>query len=210
MARPSEPVCRLCRREGQKLFLKGFRCYGPKCAVQKRPFPPGQFGESYRRRRRPSDFGGQLREKQKMRSYYGVAEKAFRKYVEAASHSTGIAGEVLLQLLERRLDNVVFRAGFASSRPEARQVVGHGHIVVNGRAVDIPSYRLRAGDVVSVRERSKGIKPVTQALGARGGAGLGWLQVDAEARAATVVALPTRDQIDVDVQEQQVMEFYSR
>lgn len=210
MARYSQPVCRLCRREGQKLFLKGYRCYGPKCSVQKRSFAPGQFGESYRRRRRPSDYAIQLREKQKMRSFYGIMEKPFRHYIRAAERTTGVAGEVLLQILETRLDNVLYRAGLASSRPEARQLVGHRHVSVNGKIVNIPSFRVRVGNVIAIRERSKQTQAVVQALGARAGSAPGWLTVDVASRTATVNALPLRTDIDTEVSEQQVMEFYSR
>ncbi len=210
MARQTEATCRICRREGQKLYLKGQRCYGPKCAFQKKPYLPGQFGDSFRRRRRPSDYAIQLREKQKLRSIYGILEKPFRRYIRAAERSSGVAGEVLLQLLETRLDNVVWRAGFAASRPAARQLVGHRHFAVNGRVVNIPSFRVRPGDVITVREGSRDSQPIVQALAASSGSNLSWLQVAPEQRTITVVAVPTREEIDTEVQEQQVIEFYSR
>ncbi len=211
MARYKDAVCRLCRRATMKLYLKGQRCYTPKCSVEKRPYPPGQTGEAGTRRRRPGDYAMQLREKQKLRAIYGMLEKPFRKYVRTAERMPGVSGDILLQLLERRLDNVVFRSGFAASRPEARQLVAHGHLVVNGRPVDVPSYRVRTGDVVKIADASKSIVPVLQAVASAGGRPSStWLTVDLEARAATVNTLPLRSEINVDINETQVMEFYSR
>ena len=210
MARYHGPVCRLCRRAGQKLFLKGQRCYGPKCSFEKRSFPPGQPGTG-RRRRRLSDYGTQLREKQKLRHIYGITERPFRRYIRQAERRSGVSGENLLQLLERRLDNVVFRASFASSRAQARQLVDHRHFAVNGRIVNIPSYLVKPGDVVKVRDNSKDITPIQQSMaaGAAGGS-LNWLQVDNETHTIQIVGLPVREEIDADVNEQLVMEFYSR
>jgi len=210
MARYREAICRLCRRENQKLFLKGPRCYSAKCSQERRPYPPGQQGGSGGSRRRPSDYGMQLREKQKLRNTYGMLEKPFRRYVAAAERAEGVTGEVLLQLLERRLDNVVYRSGLARSRAEARQLVAHKHFMVNGHRVNIPSYQVRAGDLVKVQDKSKAAGPFKE-LGA--GAGLpvpGWLSVDLSNLSAAINALPARDQIEVAVDEQQVVEFYSR
>ncbi len=210
MARYRGSVCRICRRAGQKLFLKGQRCYGPKCAFERRSNPPGQVGRS-RRRPRPTDYGTQLREKQKVRSIYGVFEKQFYRYVRQAERQAGVSGENLLQLLERRLDNVVFRASFASSRAQARQLVNHRHFEVNDRPVNIASYLVKPGDVVKVRNNSKEILPIQQAIeaGAAGGS-LSWLEVDDQNRSVNIVGLPVRSEIDVDVNDQVVMEFYSR
>jgi small subunit ribosomal protein S4 len=211
MARYKGPVCRICRREGQKLFLKGSRCYGPKCAWEKKAYPPGQFGQAAARRRRLSDYGVQLREKQKLRAIYGVLEKQFRKYVARAEKMDGVAGENLLKLLETRLDNVVYRAGFASSRAEARQLVSHGHFTVNGHITNVPSFQMKPGYVLAVKEKARNLPPIVAAAEAAGGrAPLPWLQVDLAGRQATVVAMPERADIDVDVAEQMVMEFYSR
>lgn len=211
MARYKGPVCRICRREGQKLFLKGQRCYGPKCAFEKKAYPPGQFGERGTRRRRPSDYGIQLREKQKLRNTYGVLEKPFRRYVREAEGLEGVGGENLLRLLETRLDNIVYRSGVAASRPEARQLVVHGHFTVNDKRADVPSYRCRPGDVIKAKDKSKDIAPIAAAAGAAGGRPqLSWLQADPEGRTATVVSLPDRAEIDVVINEQMVMEYYSR
>lgn len=210
MARYREAVCRICRREGGQLFLKGYKCYGPKCTVQKKAYPPGQGGETRAQRRRPSDYGKQLREKQKMRAIYGLLEKQFRRYVTAATRAGGVTGEVLMQLLERRLDNIVYRTGFGSSRAEARQLVSHGHFTVNGHLVNIPSYQVRAGDVVSVKEADRQAKPFRELKAAASRPIPEWLTVQYEAFTATVNAIPTREQIDTAVDEQQVVEFYSR
>jgi len=210
MARYKGPVCRKCRREGQKLFLKGQRCYGPKCSWEKRQYPPGQGGENAGRRR-PTDFAIQLREKQKLRTIYSVLEKPFRKYIAEADRMEGVAGENLLWLLERRLDNIVYRAGLAASRKEARQLVAHGHFQVNGHTVDVASYQLRLGDTIKAKSKSKDIAPIAGSAGAAGGRPpMSWLHTDLEGRSATLVARPERTEIDTDVDEQMIIEFYSR
>ncbi len=210
MARYAGPVCRLCRREGMKLFLKGERCYAEKCAIEKRNVPPGQQG----RRRRPSKvmgYGSQLREKQKVKRTYGVLENQFRRYFAAAERQRGITGETLLQLLERRLDNVVYRLGLATSRPQARQLVRHGHVRVNGRRADIPSLSLKAGDAVSVRQRSAKQPAILYAMEEVKGRGIpDWLEFDASTLTGRVAALPTREQINLPVQEQLIVELYSK
>jgi len=211
MARYSGPVCRICRREGRKLLLKGQRCYGPKCGMEKKPYPPGQFGDSQTRRRRLSDYGQQLREKQRLRHMFGLLESVLRTYLEEAERMEGVAGENLLKLLETRLDSVVYRASFAMSRAEARQLVSHGHITVNGRKVNVASFKLRPGDVVGVREKSRSLQPIAAAVGAGATRGsLSWLQVDAENRTATVLGLPERVDIAIDIDEQMIVEYYSR
>jgi small subunit ribosomal protein S4 len=208
MARYVDPVCRLCRREGLKLFLKGSRCYTKKCSFERRSTPPGQHGV---RRRKVGDYGLQLREKQKVRRVYGVLEKQFRNYfVEAATH-TGITGEALLRSLELRLDNVVFRLGFAPSRAAARQLVAHGHFAVNGVTTNIPSYRLKVGDKVAVREshREREIfKAMKDSL--RAHQAQDWLSLDPTNLAGSVLALPRRDQMPLEFNEQLVVEYYSR
>ncbi len=209
MARYTESVCRLCRREGTKLFLKGDRCYGAKCAVTKRHTPPGQHGQA--RTRKQSEYGVQLREKQKCRRAYGVLESQFRKYFDMASNMRGVTGENMLCLLERRLDNVAYRLGLGESRPMARQIVLHGHIRVNGQKVDIASYLIKVGDVITVREASRDI-PVFKALREQG-AGKPvpkWLEMDAETLTGKVVSLPQRDDIDLTIEEHLIVEFYSR
>ena len=211
MARYVGPVCRLCRREGMKLFLKGERCYAEKCAIEKRNVPPGsQQG----RRRRPSKvmgYGLQLREKQKVKRTYGVLESQFRRYFAEAERQRGITGETLLQLLERRLDNVVYRLGLATSRSQARQLVRHGHFYVNGKRADVPSYSLKEGDAVSVRERSNKKASILYAMEEVKGRGIpGWLQFDASAMTGRVASLPTREQINLPVQEQLIVELYSK
>ena len=210
MARYAGPVCRLCRREGMKLFLKGERCYAEKCAIEKRNVPPGQQG----RRRRPSKvmgYGSQLREKQKVKRTYGVLENQFRRYFAAAERQRGITGETLLQLLERRLDNVVYRLGLATSRPQARQLVRHGHVQVNGRRADIPSLSLKAGDAVGVRQRSAKQPAILYAMEEVKGRGIpDWLEFDASTMTGRVAALPTREQINLPVQEQLIVELYSK
>jgi small subunit ribosomal protein S4 len=209
MARYTGPVCRLCRREGQKLFLKGERCNGPKCALEKREYRPGQHGSGRGMRRRPTDYALQLREKQKLRTIYGVLERQFKRYVGRAVGSTGVTGFVLLQLLERRLDSVLRRAGFAVSQAQARQVVLHRHLTVNGRTVDIPSFLVSEGDVIEVREKSRDLQSIVAALGS-GAKSVNWLDIDPQARRITVTRLPDPDDISVDVDEQQVVEFYTR
>jgi small subunit ribosomal protein S4 len=208
MARYNDAVCRLCRREGTKLFLKGDRCFTPKCGVERRGYPPGQHGQG---RSRFSDYGVQLREKQKVRRMYGLLEKQFAKTMERASRMTGRSGENLLVLLERRLDNVVFRLGFATSRAEARQLVKHGHFQVNGRKATIPSMQLRAGDVVVLREKSRTVERITAALEALEGKSVPqWLDVDKAIFAGSVKALPVREDITMPIQEQLIVELYSR
>ncbi len=209
MANYNGPVCRLCRREGTKLFLKGERCYSDKCSVAKRPYPAGQHGQ--RRRGKLSDYGMQLREKQKARRIYGVLERQFRRYFKAASRTKGVTGERLLQLLELRLDNVIYRLGFADSRAQARQLVNHGHFSVNGRNVDIPSYLVRENDEIAVRESSRDrayFKNLSEVLGDRRIPE--WLTLDAANMTGRVVRLPERDEIDIPVQEHYIVEKYSR
>ena len=208
MARYTGPVCRLCRREGTKLFLKGARCYSKKCAVERRPTPPGQHGV---RRRKQSEFGVQLREKQKVRRVYSVLERQFRTYFDEAESRPGVTGQNLLTLLETRLDNVTFRMGFASSRAQARQLVNHGHFLVNGRKADVASYRLRPGDRIEVRERSRStatFKTASETL--RTAQVPEWLSVEPVKLAGSVTALPRRDQMPAELNEQLVVEFYSR
>jgi len=209
MARYIGPVCRLCRREGMKLFLKGERCYTEKCAVEKRNFPPGQHTRA--RRAKLLGYGLQLREKQKVKRIYGVLENQFRRYFEAAERQRGITGETLLQLLERRLDNVVYRLGLATSRPQARQMVRHGHFLINGRKVDVPSYSLRTGDVVAVRATSVKNASFAHAIEEVKGRGIPqWLEFDPDKLTGRVASLPTREQINLPVQEQLIVELYSK
>ena len=208
MARYTGPVCRLCRRERMKLFLKGTRCMGPKCAIERRPYPPGQHG---RGRIKESEYLVQLREKQKARRIYGVLEKQFRGYYEEATRAKGVTGTRLLQLLELRLDNVVYRGGLAMSRDQARQFVTHGHFQVNGRKVDIPSYRVKAGDVVVVRERSRSVGRIVEAAAFAAGRHIPeWLILEAGELKISVVSDPARELIDVPVQEQMIVELYSK
>ena len=208
MARYRDAVCRICRREGDKLFLKGDRCYTDKCAIARRSYAPGQHGQG---RKKMSEYGTQLREKQKAKRYYGLLENQFYHYFELASKMTGETGENLLKVLESRLDNVVYRAGFAMSRPEARQLVTHGHFTVNGKAVNIPSYLVKPGDVVAIVEKSMSsdkIKGVLEANASR--PALNWLSVDKNKAQATVVNLPERSEIDLQVEEQLIVELYSK
>jgi small subunit ribosomal protein S4 len=208
MARYTDPVCRLCRREGLKLFLKGTRCYSKKCSFERRPSPPGQHGV---RRRKVGDYGLQLREKQKVRRVYGVLEKQFRNYYLEASRHSGVTGEYLLQTLELRLDNVVYRLGFAPSRAAARQLVAHGHFAVNGVPSNIPSYRLKIGDKVAVRETHRDreiFKVAKESL--RSHQAPDWLSLDPAGLAGSVLALPRRDQMPLEFNEQLVVEYYSR
>ncbi|MGC8633672.1 MAG: 30S ribosomal protein S4 [Candidatus Limnocylindrales bacterium] len=208
MARYHDPVCRLCRREGAKLFLKGTRCYTKKCAVERRPSPPGQHGV---RRRKMSDFGTHLREKQKFRRVYSVMERQFKEYFVVARSRPGVTGENLLRLLELRMDNVVYRMGFANSRAMARQLVNHGHFAVNGVATDIPSYQLRPGDRVEVREGSRSLDPFKNARAQMGAAPRPeWVTVEPERLSGTIAALPRRDQMPLELNEQLVVEYYSR
>ena len=209
MARYVGAVCRLCRREGMKLFLKGERCYTEKCAIEKRNFPPGQHGKT--RRAKLAGYGVQLREKQKVKRIYGVLEDQFRRYFESAERQRGITGETLLQLLERRLDNVAYRMGLATSRPQARQLVRHGHVQVNGRKVDVPSYSVRVGEVISVRPTSQKDTALQHALEEVKGRGVPeWLSFDAEKMSGRINSLPTREQINLPVQEQLIVELYSK
>ena len=208
MARYTGADCRLCRREGIKLFLKGDRCYSDKCGVDRRPFPPGQAGK---KRPRDSEYRVQLREKQKAKRSYGVLEKQFRTYYELASRQQGKSGENLLRLLETRLDNVVYRLGFAASRDEARQTVRHNHIEVNGARVNIPSYRLRPNDTVSLAPKARDLIVVKAAIISSARVEVpAWLEVDVEKLQGKVLALPTRDQIDLPVREQLIVELYSK
>jgi small subunit ribosomal protein S4 len=209
MARYIGPVCRLCRREGMKLFLKGERCYTDKCAIEKRNVPPGQHGRA--RRAKMVGYGIQLREKQKVKRTYGVLESQFRRYFEAADRQRGITGELLLQMLERRLDNVVYRLGFATSRAQARQLVRHGHFTVNGRKVDIPSFAVRRGDTVAVRSTSGENPTIQHAMEEVKGRGIPeWLLLNPAALSGSVSQLPTREQINLPVQEQLIVELYSK
>jgi len=209
MAGRVEAVCRLCRREGAKLFLKGERCYSRKCSFERRSYPPGQHGQVVTRK--VKEYGVQLREKQKMRRIYGVRERQFRIYLHEAMRRRGVTGETLLQLVELRLDNAVYRLGLASSRAQARQLVSHAHIAVNGRKVNTASYLVKAGDVVEVREGSQNITPIVNALEVAGGGRLPvWLEIDAEKRIGKVLHAPTRAEIDTQVDETLIIEFYSR
>ena len=208
MARYTGAVCRLCRREGQKLFLKGERCYSEKCSIANRGYAPGQHGQG---RKKSSEYGLQLRAKQTARRFYGVQEGQFRHYFEVAERKPGVTGDNLLKILESRLDNVVYRVGFASSRAEARQLVGHGHFEVNGKRVDIASYLLKAGDEIAICEKAKAsdkIKAVVEANSARPVPE--WISVDREKLTAKVIVLPNREQIEAPVEEQLIVEFYSR
>ena len=208
MARYTGAVCRQCRREGQKLFLKGERCYSDKCAIDRRNYVPGQHGQS---RKKVSEYGLQLRAKQKAKRFYGVLESQFAKYYEMADRKAGMTGENLLRILESRLDNVVYRLGFASSRAEARQLVVHGHYTVNGKKVNIPSYLLKEGGVVSINEasrQSEKIKAVLEACGARPVPI--WLELDRNTLEAKVTRLPNREDIDLDVEETLIVELYSK
>lgn len=208
MGKYTGPVCRLCRREGVKLFLKGSRCMTEKCAIERRSYPPGQHGQG---RQRVSEYSAQLREKQKLKRIYGLLERQFRGVFSRAERRSGVTGEQLLQLLERRLDNVVYRLGFASSRKQARQLVTHGHILVNGRKTDVPARLVDVGDVIEVRERSRELLPVQSALEAVNGRGIpGWLELDRAAYKGIVRGLPTKEEIALPVNEQMVVELYSR
>jgi small subunit ribosomal protein S4 len=209
MARYTGPVCRLCRREGMKLFLKGERCYTEKCAIEKRNLPPGQHGKL--RKAKVVGYGLQLREKQKVKRIYGVLENQFRRYFEMADRTRGITGETLLQLLERRLDNVLYRLGLATSRAQARQLARHGHFTVNGRKVDIPSFQVKAGDVVGVRASSAQNPAIQHALEEVKGRGVPeWLSFDSGTMSGRIASLPTREQINLPVQEQLIVELYSK
>ena len=211
MARYTGSVCKLCRREGTKLFLKGERCHSPKCAIARRSYPPGMHGRQTQFRRRPSDYGQQLRAKQRARRIYGVLERQFRRYYKMAVRRRGQTGANLLRILEQRLDNVVYRLGFADSRPQARQLVSHGHFKVNGRKLNIPSALVKAGDQVRVRESSRQneyFRSTAEILEHRSIPG--WLSLNAGEMSGTVLSLPTRDQIQEPVDEQLIVEYYSR
>ena len=206
MARYTDEQCRICRREGQKLFLKGTRCFTDKCSIARRNYAPGQHGQ---KRAKLSEYGTQLREKQKTKSYYGVGEKQFRGYFEMASNKKGVTGEILLQILESRLDNVVYRLGFGTSRAQARQFVNHGQFEVNGQKVDIPSYLVKAGDVITVRENKKdnvtikanveNVRPVPA-----------WLELNNETLSGKVVRLASREDVDIAIEEHLIVELYSK
>ena len=209
MSRYTGAVCRLCRTEGTKLFLKGDRCYTEKCAINKRNYKPGQHGQS--RRVKVSEYGLRLREKQKLRRFYGVNESQFRRFYAAASRMAGQTGHNFLRLLETRLDNVVYRFGIGVSRPQARQFVRHGHVTVNGRKVDIPSYLVKAGDVIAIGERSRDKALLKENIEVAASRTIPeWLQFDAEKQEGRILALPNREQIEVPVKEQLVVEFYAR
>ena len=208
MARYTGSVCRLCRREGAKLYLKGSRCYTKKCAFERRPTPPGQHGV---RRRKVGDYGLQLREKQKVRRVYGVLERQFRGYFDVADQRSGVTGESLLRFLELRLDNVVYRLGFASSRAQARQLVGHGHFAVNGRPTNVSSYQLKPGDRIEVRESHRTREPFKIAKETlRSHQAPEWLTIDPASLSGSIVTPPSRDQMPLDLNEQLVVEYYSR
>ena len=208
MSRYKDEQCRICRREGQKLFLKGSRCYSDKCSITRRNYAPGQNGQ---KKSKISEYGTQLREKQKTKSYYGVGEKQFRRYFDMASTSKGKTGEVLLQILESRLDNVVYRLGFASSRAQARMLVTHGAFEVNGHKVDIPSYLVKAGDVIAVREIRKDNGAIKIAVEENGSRPVpAWLEKDQEKLSGKVVTLATREDIDLPVEEHLIVELYSK
>ena len=209
MARYIGPVCRLCRREDMKLFLKGERCYTDKCGYERRAYPPGQHGQSRRRKR--SDYGEQLREKQKVKRIYGIAERQFRGYYYKAVQGKGVSGHTLIQLLERRLDNVAYRMGFASDHAEARQLVRHGHFLINGKKVNIPSYLVKARDVIQVRESSQKIARINEALAAVDRRGVPqWIQLDKENFRGAITQLPAREDVTLPIREQLIIELYSK
>ena len=211
MARYTGPVCRLCRREGTKLFLKGTRCLTEKCAIERRAYAPGQHGQSTGRRRKASEYAKQLREKQKVKRIYGLSERQFRNLFDRVLKEPGITGEALLIALETRLDNIVYRMGFATSRRQARQLVRHRHVHVNGRVVDVPSYKIRAGDEVKLGDASRELVPVRLALEhfARTQP-VTWIQVDTDKAVGRMVERPTRDTIPIAAQEQLIVELYSK
>src|SRR5512139_2510668 len=209
MARYTDPVCRLCRREGMKLYLKGERCYTDKCAIERRGYPPGQHGQG--RRRKVSEYAMQLREKQRLKRMYGLLEKQFHRYFEMAERSRIITGEALLQILERRLDNMVYRMGLARSRAEARQLVRHRHFLVNGKPVDVPSYLTNEGDEISLREGSRTKELFKRAFGLAERRGVSpWLQVDAATFSGKVLKIPDRAELQIPVNERLVVELYSK
>lgn len=209
MARYTEAACRQCRREKLKLFLKGDRCYSDKCAFERRGYAPGQHGQA--RMRKVSDYAIQLREKQKVKRMYGMLEGQFRNYFFHAEHIKGVTGESLLRLLECRLDNVIYRLGFANSRNQARQMVRHNHFLVNGKKVNIPSFQVRANDVITVKEKSRAVAAITDSMQAMARRGVpGWLEMDQANFKGTVKALPDRESITMPIQEQLVVELYSK
>lgn len=209
MSRYTGSVCRLCRRENMKLFLKGDRCYSDKCAIDRRAYPPGEHGQ--RRGRKPSDYGIQLREKQKIKRMYGLSENQFRLFFKRADKQKGVTGTTLLVMLERRLDNVVYRLGFANSRNQGRHFVRHGHFVVNGGKVDVPSYQIQLGDVVEVREKSRNVQAITDAMDAVVRRGVPqWLDLEKENFKGVVKAFPVREELTMPMQEQLVIELYSK
>ena len=208
MARYKDEQCRICRREGQKLFLKGSRCYTDKCSITRRNYAPGQNGQ---KRKKLSEYGTQLREKQKTKSFYGVGEKQFRKYFEMASSKKGITGDILLQILESRLDNVVYRLGYGSSRAQARMLITHGHFEVNGQKVDIPSYLVKAGDVIKVREIRKDSKIIKENVEVNSSRPVPeWLEKDKKTLSGKVVRLASREDVDIPVEEHLIVELYSK
>ncbi len=209
MARYTGAVCRQCRREGQKLFLKGDRCYSDKCGIDRRPFAPGQHGQA--RNKKLSEYGLQLREKQKARRYYGVLESQFAKYYEMAAAAKGVTGENLLAILESRLDNVIYRLGFAMSRPEARQLVRHGHFMVDGHKTDIPSYLVKPGQTIVIKDKSRGLDKIKNSLESNGSRPAPkWLDFDKNTLTAKVVAMPAREDIDLPIEEHLIVELYSK
>lgn len=212
MARYTGPVCKLCRREGEKLFLKGERCFSPKCAVERRAYPPGQHGRMAQwRRSRTSDFGDQLRAKQKARRVYGVLERQFRRYFKQALKARGLTGLTLLQILESRLDNVVYRLGFASSRAQSRQLVSHGHLLVNGRRTTVPSMQIKPGDVIEVREGSQNKTLIKDLFAmAEERSAPDWVTRDIKNMSGGITRLPERSEIDANLNEQRIVEYYSR
>lgn len=209
MARCIEPVCRLCRREGLKLFLKGERCYTDKCAIERRSYAPGQHGQVFKKK--PTIYGIGLREKQKVKRIYGTLERQFRRCYKLAKKSPEVTGETLLAILERRMDNVVYKIGFASSRQDARQLIRHNHFLVNGKRVGIPSYLLKEGDVLSVKEKSRSVERIKNAMAASSERGLpAWLKREKDKYEGTFTACPTRDQITIPINEQLIIELYSK
>jgi len=208
MARYTDANCKLCRREGEKLFLKGTRCLSEKCAFEKRTYAPGQHGQNLRRK--VSEFGHQLREKQKVRRVYGILERQFRNYFEKAERKKGITGENLLQLLECRLDNIVYRLGFAPSRKAARQLVRHRHFIVNGRIIDVPSYNVRVNDIIRVKDKSKSMDIFHMALKESRGEELAWLRLNKAGLEGELLQIPKRDEIPIPAQEQLIVELYSK
>ncbi len=212
MARYTGPVCKLCRREGEKLFLKGERCFSPNCAIERRAYPPGQHGRMAQwSRSRTSDFGSQLRAKQKARRVYGVLERQFRRYYKQALKAPGLTGLTLLQILESRLDNVIYRLGYASSRAQARQLVTHGHFLVNGRRTDIPSMQIKPGDVIQVREGSRNKPLIKDLFSVAEERNIpDWVSRDVQNMAGGITRLPERSEIDANLNEQRIVEYYSR